>query len=128
MIPIILALPVFIVGVLLLYKGSDILIEGTSKTAVQLGVSALIISLIIIAFGTSAPELAISLGAAIQNHADISLGNIIGSCIANLLLVLGISAIIRPINIQRSCIKREMPIVITVTAILLISSYLVLSV
>jgi len=123
MIPFILALPAFIVGILLLYKGSDVLVEGTSKTAAQLGVSALLISLIIVAFGTSAPELAISSGAAIQNHADISLGNIIGSCIANLLLVLGISAIIRPINVQRSCIKREMPIVFAATAILLISSY-----
>jgi cation:H+ antiporter len=124
MIPIILALPIFIIGVLLLYKGSDILVEGTSKTAAQLGVSALLISLIIVAFGTSTPELAISLGAAIQSHADISLGNIIGSCVANLLLVLGISAIIRPIKVQRSCIKRELPIVFAATGILLLSSYL----
>ena len=88
MINIALAIPVFIVGVVLLWKGSDILVEGTSKTAAKLGVSSLIISLIIVAFGTSTPEFAISVGAAFQDRADISLGNIIGSCVANILLVL----------------------------------------
>ena len=88
-----LAIPAFIIGVILLWKGSDILVDGTSKTAAQLGVSALIISVILVGFGTSAPEFAISVGAAYQNNSDISLGNVIGSCIANLLLVLGIASI-----------------------------------
>jgi cation:H+ antiporter len=119
-----LALPAFIAGVLLLYKGSDILVDGTSKTAAHFGVSTLIISVIIIAFGTSAPELAISVGAALQRHADISVGNIIGSCIANLLLVLGLSAVIRPINVQKSTIKRELPIMIGVTLLFLVTAFL----
>jgi cation:H+ antiporter len=119
-----LALPAFIAGVLLLYKGSDILVDGTSKTAAHFGVSTLIISVIIIAFGTSAPELAISVGAALQRHADISVGNIIGSCIANLLLVLGLSAVIRPINVQKSTIKRELPIMIGVTLLFLLTVFL----
>jgi len=118
-----LSIPIFIVGVLILYKGSDILVEGTSKTAAKLGVSTLIISVLLVGFGTSAPELAISVGAAIQNNSGISLGNIIGSCIANLLLILGISAIIRPIKIKRGIIIREMPIVLGVTLVLLLSSY-----
>lgn len=118
-----LALPAFIAGVFLLYKGSDILVDGTSKTAAHFGVSTLIISVIIIAFGTSAPELAISFGAALQQHADISVGNIIGSCIANLLLVLGISAVIRPITVQKSTIKRELPIMIGVTLLFLITAF-----
>jgi len=123
MINTILAIPSFIIGVILLWKGSDILVEGTSKTAAGLGVSSLIISLIIVAFGTSTPEFAISVGAAFQSRADISLGNIIGSCVANVLLVLGFSAIIRPIQIQKSIIKREMPILVGVTFALFFFSF-----
>lgn len=118
-----LAILAFIVGVIFLYKCSDILVDGTSKTAAQLGISSLIISVIVVAFGTSAPEFAISVGAAFQSHADISMGNIIGSCVANLLLVLGVSAIIRPIKVKKTIIKREMPIIIGVTAVLLLSSF-----
>lgn len=118
-----LAIIAFIFGVGFLYKGSDILVEGTSKTAAQLGVSSLIISVVVVAFGTSAPEFAISVGAAAQSHADISVGNIVGSCIANLLLIVGISAVIRPLKIHRGIIKREMPIVAIVTAIFLLFSY-----
>jgi len=119
----ILAIPVFIIGVILLWKGSDILVEGTSKTAAKLGVSALIISLIIVAFGTSAPEFAISVGAAFQSRADISLGNIIGSCVANILLVLGLSAIIRPIDIKKNIIRREMPILVGVMFVLFLFAF-----
>lgn len=119
----ILVLPIFIAGVVLLYKGSDILVDGTAKTAARLGISSLIISLIVVAFGTSAPEFAISVGAAIQNEADISVGNIIGSCIANLLLVLGISAIIRPISVNKSIFKREMLIMLGATIILFASAF-----
>ena len=118
-----LAILAFIVGIIFLYKCSDILVEGTSKTAAQLGISSLIISVIVVAFGTSAPEFAISVGAAFQSHADISMGNIIGSCIANLLLVLGVSAIIRPIKVKKTIIRREMPIIIGVTIVLLLSSF-----
>ena len=114
----ILSVPVFIIGVLLLYKGSDILVEGTSKTAAKIGISSLIVSVVLVGFGTSAPEFAISIGAAIQHNSDISLGNIIGSCIANILLVLGIAAIIRPIQIKKSIIKREAPIMLIATLIL----------
>jgi len=123
----ILALPAFIAGVILLWKGSDALVDGTSKAAVHLGISALVISVILVGFGTSAPEFAISGGAAIQNtenSAGISLGNILGSCIANLLLVLGISAIISPLSIKKSIIKREAPIMLGATFLLLIFSIL----
>lgn len=118
-----LAILAFIVGVIFLYKCSDILVDGTSKTAAQLGISSLIISVIVVAFGTSAPEFTISVSAAFQSHADISMGNIIGSCVANLLLVLGVSAIIRPIKVKKTIIKREMPIIIGVTIVLLLSSF-----
>jgi len=119
-----LAIPAFILGVLFLYKGSDLLVDGVSKTAAQLGISALIISVLLVGFGTSAPELSISVGAAIQNQSDISLGNIIGSCIANILLVLGLSSIISPINIKKGIIRREAPIMLLATIILVIFSAL----
>lgn len=125
MIPITLAIPAFIIGVIFLWKGSDTLVKGTSKTAVQLGVSTLIISVLLVGFGTSAPEFAISVGAAIQGGKDsagISLGNVIGSCIANLFLVLGIASIIRPIKIKKSIIRRETPIMLAATIILLIAA------
>ncbi len=118
-----LAIPAFILGLLFLYKGSDMLVDGTVKTASQIGVSALIISVLLVGFGTSAPEFAISVGAAAQGESDISLGNIIGSCIANLFLVLGISAIIKPIKIKKGIIGREMPIMIGATIILLVCSF-----
>ena len=124
-----LAIIVFLAGVILLYKGSDILVDGTTHVAAQLGVSSLIISVVVVAFGTSAPEFAISVGAAMQEYAgvveggdDISVGNIIGSCIANLLLVIGLSAVIRPIKIQKGVIYRELPIMVLVTIGLLVFS------
>lgn len=124
-----LAIIVFLAGVILLFKGSDILVDGTTHVAAQLGVSSLIISVVVVAFGTSAPEFAISVGAAMQEYAgvveggaDISVGNIIGSCIANLLLVIGLSAVIRPIKIQKGVIYRELPIMVLVTIGLLVFS------
>lgn len=124
MIPMLYAIPAFIAGLILLYKASDILIEGTSRTAARLGISALIISLVVVAFGTSAPEFAISVGAAFQSHNDISIGNIVGSCIANLLLVLGLSAVLHPIKLQRGIIKRELPILLLTTGVLLVFTLL----
>ena len=124
MISITLAIPAFLLGVLLLWKGSDILVDGTSKTAAQIGISTLIISVILVGFGTSAPEFAISVGAAYQNNSEISLGNIIGSCVANLLLVLGIASIIKPIKIKKSIIKREVPIMLGATVVLLLAGFL----
>ena len=125
-----LAIPAFIIGVLFLYKGSDILVDGTVKTAAQLGISALIISVLLVGFGTSSPEFAISVGAAAQEtglpvgeQTGISLGNIIGSCIANLLLVLGISSFVRPIKIKRGIIRREVLILVGATIVLVVCAY-----
>jgi cation:H+ antiporter len=114
----------FLVGIALLYKGSDLLITGTSRTAARLGVSSLVISLTIVAYGTSTPELTTSIVAAIESHPLISLGNVIGSCFANLLLVLGISALIRPISISKTIIRREVPILLLVVVIFALLSYL----
>ena len=122
MIPI-LAIPAFIIGVILLWKGSDILVDGTSKTAAQFGIPSLIISVILVGFGTSAPEFAISVGAAYQNNPDISLGNVIGSFVANILLVLGVASVIRPIKIRKGIIRREAPIMLGAALVLLFASF-----
>ena len=100
MLPVLYAVPLFIIGIILLTKGSDILVDGTTNTALYFGIPLFIISAVIIGFGTSAPELAVSVGAGLQYKAGISLGNIVGSCIANILLILGIGAIIKPIKIN----------------------------
>lgn len=113
-----IAIPAAIVGILILYKFSDILIDGTVKTAMKFGVSSLVISLTLIAYGTSTPELAISVTAAVEGHPEISLGNVIGSNIANLLLVLGIGALIRPMTVERGVIRRELVIMIAATVLL----------
>ena len=117
--PLLLAIPLFIIGIILLIKGSDILIEGSSKTALRYGIPVFIISAVIIGFGTSSPELAVSVGAGLENNADISLGNIVGSCIANLLLILGIAAVIKPVKINK-CVMNEESIIILFSSIILL--------
>ncbi len=99
----------FFIGFALLIKGADWLVTGASSLASRLGVSALVIGLTIVAFGTSAPELTVNLLASVQGNTDIAIGNIIGSNIANILLILGISAVIYPLAVQRSTVWREIP-------------------
>ena len=119
MLPLLFAIPIFIAGIILLIKGSDILVEGTSKTALKYGIPVFIVSAVIIGFGTSSPELAVSVGAGLENNPDISLGNIVGSCIANLLLILGIAAVIKPVKINK-CMKNEESIIVLLSSIILL--------
>lgn len=120
MLPVIYAIPLFIIGIILVSKGSDILVDGTTKTALYFGIPLFVISAVLIGFGTSAPELAVSVGASLENDAGISLGNIVGSCIANILLILGIGALINPIKINKGSIKKESIIILFSSIILLI--------
>lgn len=99
----------FVLGFVFLIKGADWLVSGASSLANKLGVSALVIGLTIVAFGTSAPELTVNLLASFQGSTDIAIGNIIGSNIANILLILGVSAIIFPLSVQRGTVWREIP-------------------
>jgi cation:H+ antiporter len=119
MLSIIFAIPLFIIGIILLIKGSDILVDGTTKTALCFGVPMFVISAVLIGFGTSAPELAVSVGAGLEHDAGISLGNIVGSCIANILLILGIGAVIKPIKINPGSIKKESVVVLISSVVLL---------
>jgi cation:H+ antiporter len=98
-----------IIGLLLLIKGGDLLVTGSSSIARNYGISELVIGLTIVAFGTSAPELIVSVLAAIDNHPEIALGNVIGSNNFNLLIVLGLSGILAPITVQVVTIRKEIP-------------------
>lgn len=97
-------------GFALLIKGADFLVDGASSLAKKLKVSALVIGLTVVAFGTSAPELIVNIFASAQGNTDIALGNIIGSCIANILLILGLSAVIFPLAVKRGTAWKEIPL------------------
>lgn len=110
----------FIIGIFLLIKGADYLVAGSSSLAKRLGVPSLVIGLTIVAFGTSMPELVVNVIAAIKGSGDIAFGNVIGSNIANILLILGITAIIIPLSFQRSTFYKEIPFSFLATLIVLI--------
>jgi len=97
-------------GFYVLIKGADYLVNGASSLARRLGVPALVIGLTVVAFGTSAPELFVNVIAALNGSTDIAIGNVVGSNIANILLILGITAIIAPIAVQKSTILKEIPL------------------
>lgn len=101
---------VLAIGVLLLVKGADSLVDGGSVIAAYLGVPTMIIGLTLVSFGTSLPELGASLNALSKGRSGISVGNVIGSNIANVLLVLGVSSIIKPISVDLKVMKKEIPI------------------
>jgi cation:H+ antiporter len=106
------ALILLLVGLLILIKGADWLVDGAVAIAKHLGLSPLIIGLTIVAMGTSAPEVAASVQAALDNSPGIAVGNVYGSNIANLALVCGLCAIIRPIVVTRSAVTRDIPLML----------------
>ncbi|MCJ7772751.1 MAG: calcium/sodium antiporter [Desulfobacterales bacterium] len=108
-------------GLALLLGGGDILVRGASAFARSLGVSSLIIGLTVVAFGTSAPELAVNLHAAVEGNSEIAFGNIMGSNIANIGLILGIAALLRPLAIEGTIISREIPMMILASVLALIA-------
>ncbi|MBP9085370.1 MAG: calcium/sodium antiporter [Kofleriaceae bacterium] len=101
-----------VVGAAILYLGADWLIRGSTGTARWLGVKPLIIGLTVVAYGTSAPELAVSTKAMLAHQEPIALGTVIGSCIANISLVLGLTALIAPPTIDGRIIRREVPVLL----------------
>ena len=117
---VILQLFILIFGFLLLVKGADFFVDGSSKIAKKFGISELIIGLTIVAMGTSAPETAVSIAAALKGTADISIGNVVGSNILNILIILGLSATIRTIKVGKTTIKYEIPFMIAISALLLL--------
>lgn len=112
------ALLPLISGLTLLYLGAEGLVRGSSSLAFRLGLTRLVIGLTIVAFGTSMPEMVVSVQAALNHQGDISLGNIIGSNICNIALILGISSLIRPIRVNTQVIRFQIPVMIGVSFLL----------
>jgi cation:H+ antiporter len=106
-------------GLVLLGVGAEGLVWGASSGARRLGISPLIIGLTVVAYGTSAPELAVSVHAAVGGNADIALGNVVGSNIANVGLILGLAALVAPIQIQAQILRVDVPIMVGISALLL---------
>jgi len=103
-------------GLVVLGVGGEFLVRGASGLARSLGVSALVVGLTIVAFGTSAPEIAVSISAGIEGHDDFAVGNVVGSCILNTLVVLGLAALTRPLKVSRSIVQTDYPIMVLVLA------------
>ena len=110
----------FVLGLVVLVIGADVLVRGASRLAVSFGVSPLVVGLTVVAFGTSAPEMAVSVGSALAGSPDLAIGNVVGSNICNVLLILGISALITPLLVDEQIIRQEIPIMIGVSALLVV--------
>lgn len=117
----------FIIGFIILIKGAELLVNGASTIAKKLKVSDLVIGLTIVAFGTSAPEMFVNVSASIQGNSGIAIGNIIGSNIANILLILGVSTLIFPLAVQSTTVWKEIPFSLLAALILgiLANDYLI---
>src|SRR5262245_8504820 len=102
----------FLAGLVLLPFGAELLVRGASRLAAAAGVSSLVIGLTVVAFGTSAPEMAVSVQAAWAGKADLAVANVVGSNIFNVLFILGASAAITPLVVARPLVRRDMPLVI----------------
>lgn len=99
-----------LVGFIILIKGADLFIDGISSTAINMKIAKIIISLTIVAFGTSAPELAISIQGMMNESGSIVLANVIGSTIVNTMLIIGVAALVKPIKVQHETVKRQLPL------------------
>ena len=109
-----------IIGISILYFGGELFIRGSSRAAKLFGIRPLIVGVVIVAFATSAPEFFVSVFAVINKSRNLAVGNIIGSCICNIGMALGIAALIRPIKVDASILKRELPILLTATLALFV--------
>ena len=106
-----------IIGFIILIKGADIFVDGASAVAGNFKISKMLIGLTIVAFGTSAPELAVSIKSLLSGSGDIVLGNVIGSNILNILLILGISSLFHSLSVKNNTVKKELPITILITTL-----------
>ena len=108
------------VGFAMLVKGADWFVDGTSGIAAKMGIPQLVVGLTIVAMGTSAPEAAVSITAALRKNADIAIGNVVGSNILNILIILGLTALITSVAIQKSTLRIEIPYMMAVTVVLIL--------
>ncbi len=112
----------FPIGFALLIAGAEALVRGASRMALRLGIAPLVVGLTIVAFGTSAPELAVSIGASLTGEADVAVGNVIGSNIMNVLLILGLSAMLVPLTVQSQLVRLDVPIMIAASIVIWVMS------
>lgn len=108
-----------IIGFLILAKGADLLVKASTSIAKKFGLSEMVIGLTIVAFGTSLPEIFITITSAIDGHSDLIIGNAVGSCICNFLLVIGITSLVKPVKLDKRIVKRHLPIGLAAMALLL---------
>ena len=108
----------FVVGLVLLVVGAEALVRGASKIALSFGVSPLVIGMTIVAYGTSAPDMAVSVQGALTGQVDIAIGNVVGSNIFNVLFILGASALIAPLVVNAQLIRQEVPVMIGASLLL----------
>lgn len=106
-------------GLILLFIGGESLIRGSSNFAIKVGITPLVVGLTVVSFGTSAPELVVSIKAALLGNSSISLGNVIGSNIANIALIVGVAAVVNPLKVNSKIIITEIPIMIAVSLLLI---------
>ena len=116
---ILFALLLLAVGFVFLIKGADLFVDGSSNVAKLLGVPSIIIGLTVVAFGTSMPEASVSISSALKGANELAVSNVVGSNIFNLLVVLGASALIKPVCCQKDSVKKEIPFSILCTLALL---------
>ncbi|NLG16861.1 MAG: calcium/sodium antiporter [Fibrobacter sp.] len=114
-----MAIAALLAGLVLVYLGAEGLVRGSSSLALRSGMTPLMVGLTIVAFGTSSPELVVSIKAAMSNHGDIAVGNVVGSNIFNIAVILGFAALIRPLKVQYQVLKTDAPIMIGVSLLLL---------
>lgn len=112
-----------VIGFAMLIKGADWFVEGASGLAAKLGIPQLVIGLTIVAMGTSAPEAAVSLTAAMKGSADITIGNVVGSNILNIFIILGVTSVIVTTAVAKSTVRYEIPYMIAITLLLLVVGY-----
>lgn len=117
---VLLQIVILALGFAMLVKGADFFVDGAAGIANKFHIPQLVIGLTIVAMGTSLPEASVSITAAMKQSADIAIGNVVGSNILNILIILGITAVMTPALVQKSTIKYEMPYMIAITVILLL--------
>ena len=110
----------FVFGGAFLIAGAELLVRGASRLAIAAGISPLVVGLTVVAFGTSAPELAVTVGAAAAGEADVALGNVVGSNIFNVLFILGISALITPLVVDQQLVRLDVPLMIGASVLALV--------
>ncbi|MBN2125178.1 MAG: calcium/sodium antiporter [Deltaproteobacteria bacterium] len=119
----ILNIVLFVVGLLMLYYGAEWLVKGSSSLARSLGLSPVVIGLTVVAFGTSAPELVVSVISSLKDKSMIAVGNVVGSNICNIALVLGLAALFQPLTAHRSVVRRDIPIMLGISVYLLLLTF-----